>query len=290
MPQFVKPRLRLEHAQFAVLTSAKFSNMSARHTRESLSLQGARVQSFSEQPDPGMTLLPVAARLEAEHRRVFIGQKQLELLFVLGASMPPPPRPPRWYVIVDDDSFLFVHRLVDMLARLDDTQPLLVGGAQGQSSLCGAAHLLLQPGGCHPRGSAHWREQDAAFINATGRRPVLRFHAGGLGYALSAPALRRMHAAIRQRRCPDAAYSDAATAACALTVGVRQLTLPAGWINNNERGRASEFGKSFYRGRLVSYHRLKQRQALCWARLAAASPPDTLVECDQRCNLSTTSP
>ena len=257
MPQFVEPRLRLEHVQFAVLTSAKLSNTPARHTRESLRLQGARVQSVAEQPDPGMTLLPVAARLEAEHRRVFIGQKHLELLFVLGASMPPPPRPPRWYVIVDDDSFLFVHLLVDMLARLNYIQPLLIGGAQGQISLCDSAHLLLQPGGCHLKGSAHWRE--AACINATGRRPVLRYHGGGLGYALSAPALRHMHAAIRQRRCPDVAYGDAATAACALTVGVRQLTLPAGWINNNER----QFGKSFYRGRLMSYHRLKQRQALC---------------------------
>jgi len=281
LPHRVTPHLRLHEVQFVVLTSNITLNNRDRDASESLAAQNAWVQRFSDLHLPGAVPLPVAAQHEARTGRVFMGQKMLEMLYLMGRNDTSRPDA-RWFVVVDDDAFIFVQRLVELLSRLDDTIPLLVGGNDAQISLCGYAHRIFDPGVCGLTGSAVSR--DSAFLNATGRRPVFRFHSGGTGYALSAAALKLMQHSISRRSCPDAPYSDAATGACAALSGVHIQQLPGGWVSRHSPQHQAVFGPYPHFARLLSYHRLSRKRALCWAREAESAPsPWTPVECTRGC-------
>jgi hypothetical protein len=177
----------------------------------------------------------------------------LELLVVMYRSEAR--RGARWWVVCDDDSFVFVERLVSVLSMLNASEPLLVGGGRGQAHLCGN-------GLCHYK---NWTEQH-------GHPPIVAHHAGGPAYALSDAAMRRVVHGLRHQLCFDAPYSDTAVGACARAVGVRLLLLPGGYVANNANRQTLEF-ESFH-GQLVTYHRLSLRRRLCWARYG---------ECDARC-------
>ena len=94
----------------------------------------------------------------------------LEMLVVMYRSEAR--RGARWWVVCDDDSFVFVERLVRVLSMLNASAPLLVGGGRGQAHLCG--HGL-----CHYH---NWTEQH-------GHPPIVAHHAGGPAYVLSDAAI-----------------------------------------------------------------------------------------------------
>ena len=161
----------------------------------------------------------------------------------------------RWWVVCDDDSFVFVVRLVRVLSMLNASEPLLVGGGRARAPLCGN-------GLCHYK---NWTEQQ-------GHPPSVKHHAGGPAYVLSDAAMRRVVHGLRHQLCFDAPYGDTAVGACARAVGVRLLLLPEGYVVNNANRQTLEFES--FKGQLVTYHRLSLRRRLCWARYG---------ECDARC-------
>ena len=242
---------------FGVLVAQKLIER-AQTTSRMLALQGARHSLFGDvdmHDDRGqITLLPESARLEQQSKRgrpKFIAQKALEMLMVMHTRAKPASA--RWWVVCDDDSFIFVDRFVSLLARLNESEPLLVGGGQAQSALCA-------PGICNY----------TLFKQQHGRSPLISAHAGGPTYALNEAAMRRVINGLRQGWCIDAPYSDAAVGACARIMGVRLARLPGGFVVAP--------GDSF-QGQIVGYHKLSPRQRLCWARYGECDP-----RCDCPCN------
>jgi hypothetical protein len=164
-----------------------------------------------------------------------------------------------WYVVCDDDSFVFVERLRRFLSTMTDDKPLLVGDGTARAHLCGDQLCNL-----------------TRFETEHGHRPAISHHAGGPAYALNAAGMRLVAKGLRERMCFDAPFSDTAVGACARAMGVQLLRLPGGFVVNNYNIRATINEATLsWRGQLVAYHRLPERQALCWARYG---------ECDARCN------
>jgi hypothetical protein len=93
----------------------------------------------------------------------------LEMLVVMYRSEAR--RGARWWVVCDDDSFVFVERLVRVLSMLNASEPLLVGGGRGQAHLCGHGlchyHNWTEQHG-HPRSS---RTMRAAQRTCSATRP-----------------------------------------------------------------------------------------------------------------------
>lgn len=290
-----------------------------RPAAKTLRLQGARLHRFTNVAGADSTLLPRSAVDERAHGRAYMGQKQLEMIMAMRPhSLPPaPPRTGgsqvavRWWVVCDDDSFVFVDLYISLLASLNDSEPLLVGGGQGQISFCshvvpgglrtacsdrleseGGTALLLRHAlpaasaaakagavqvGLLPRRGDQERAFERAFQERHGTRPVFQFHSGGITFALTDAAVRLMQRSIRAGRCPDAPFTDAAAGACALASGVRQLLLPGTWLQNNPK---RPFGAWPIGERLISYHRLPPHVAMCWARHAQSGGADAHTECE----------
>jgi len=270
--------LKREDVLFAVVTTHKLQHRSQLATR-SLQLQGARLRIFSNVDGPLTTALPETALIENRnashpHKDIqFIAQKHLEMLSILDRF-----GPAKWYVIADDDTFLFVDRWLSALGTHPADQSLFVGGGHAQGHLCGSIFC-------------NYSHYTAAY----GVRPIVFAHAGGPGYALSAPALRRMQVAIRQQLCLDATFGDLATATCARIAGVELARLvghhevmdgsQVGSISRQVKRHVEqvEYIYNFSRivGRITSFHRLGttpratgDRRLLCWVMLG---------ECDPRC-------
>ncbi len=191
---------------------------------------------------PAATLLEVTARVEngrSVRQRQFIAQKQLEMLVAMhNEAKAAGARRHRWYMLVDDDTFVYVDRLVELLGELREDIPLAVGGGQGRSRL----------------DSGH-------------ERSIFNYHAGGIGMALNARALELMAQAIAARKCVHAEFSDAAFGACAIRAGVPMRVLPDGWLNRyiKQEWKAHPMDLRFP-GRLITVHRLQDRLALCFAQ------------------------
>ena len=249
--------LSKEDVFFGVLTTRRLLTSRARVASRTLALQGARHQIFAEfqmadNATGYVSALPESAKLETPgSRSPYIAQKVLEMLVVMYRSG----RGARWWVVCDDDSFVFVERLVRVLSMLNASEPLLVGGARGRAPLCGN-------GLCHYK---NWTEQH-------GHPPIVKHHAGGPAYVLSDAAMRRVVHGLRHQLCFDAPYGDTAVGACARAVGVRLLLLPGGYVVNNANRQTLELES--FKGQLITYHRLSLRRRLCWARYG---------ECDARC-------
>ena len=288
LPPAPAPAVTLDVSEvlFAIMTSGPLLATRARHLERVLYQQGARhVELFAEIEAENTTRLPEAARLQellqCNTRRggcqggvLHVAQKHLELLWTLG-SRARRPHLPRWVVVADDDTFLWVNRWVKALANFNDTRPLFVGGGGARTHMCG-------PRLCDKaRYVSQWR-----FI------PQVNTHGGGMGYALTMAALRRMRHALARGACLDTSFGDAATGFCAAVAGVQQVLLPGAMINSNAADlmRAASHHRvkmnvSYYRdrllpirGELLSYHKLLQQSGnetmLCWA---------THGECDKRC-------
>ena len=207
--------------------------------------QNASYTIFSDRASRGARALPVSGHLERmKHNKsremskasslVFIAQKHFELLHTLAKDRSRSSRRTRWWVILDDDSFVFVDRLVQSLALVDDSQPLLVGGANARSHLCSA-------GLC----------DYSAFSQLHGYPPVVFALAGGVGYALSDHGLRRIGRALDDGACLDASLGDLATAGCARVAGVQLRLLPGGWMVNDASiaGAIERWEKEHFQGR-----------------------------------------
>lgn len=288
-PERPRKRLAMEQVLFVVLTTARLVHPRVSVLARVLRKQNATFAIFSDDAAPGVRALPVSGHLERlVHNRTnkrhatFIAQKHLELLHTLASDASVGSRKTRWWVILDDDSFVFVNRYVQTLGLLDDTQPLLVGGALARSHLCAD-------------GLCDYRE----FTRRQGFPPVVHAFAGGVTYALSAAALHRMGESLRRNACLDATLGDLATAACARLSGVRMMRLPGGWMVNDGSivGRLAKQEKdrqgrvrstttlkheviesAAFTGQLISVHKLPDRQALCWVDHGECSP-----RCDCAC-------
>lgn len=173
----------------------------------------------------------------------------------------------RWYVICDDDSFVFVDRLRRLLSSLPEDEPLLVGGGSARAHLCGDQLCNM-----------------SQFEVEHGHRPAISHHAGGPAYALNGAGMQLMAAGLNAHLCFDAPFSDTAVGACARAMGIRLARLPGGFVVNNYRIRATIDDVTLaWRGQLVAYHRLQERQALCWARYGECDPQ---CSCPCRCGES----
>ena len=285
--------LRLSQIFFAVLTTSRLVRARGSIMARVLRRQNASFGIFSDTDAPDVRGLPVSGYLErlVHNRSIpqslrqtrglsFIAQKHLELLHTLARdSALRPRRERRWWVILDDDSFVFVDRLLQTLQLVDDAQPLLVGGAFARSHLC--ANNLCD-----------YRE----YVRRHGFAPVIHALAGGTSYALSDSGLRRIGRAIRDNHCLDATLGDLATAACARIAGVRIAKLSGGWMVNDgsiagqwanrEKANGNRSPDSVvlrhqvieqaaFTGQLISVHKLPDKQALCWAEHG---------ECSERCD------
>jgi hypothetical protein len=268
---------------FAILASKKLPAR-ARLARRALQLQGARFRLFSNEEGPDTTLLPMAARIEPARGEkascpdqpcnlVYIGQKLLELLTLLKQF-----KPAKWYVVCDDDSFPFVDPWRAILSLHDAEQPLLLAGREGRNGLCAV-------GLCN----------DTAYRLLNGRRPVLVAHSGGACVTLSAPALKRMQAAIHMRECLDANFGDLAIGMCARIANVSMGRL----AGHHALAHSSELSTTRSRGhhdfiykdttmtgRIASHHRLSnslggERRVLCWSILGECDPR---CECECKCD------
>ena len=78
----------------------------------------------------------------------------------------------RWWCILDDDLLVFVERLVHLLARVDDSKPVIVGGYDGQGAMC------------------KFRCNETLYEELHGSRSVLKANGGGA--ALLRPLLAQM--------------------------------------------------------------------------------------------------
>lgn len=292
--------LQREEVFFAVVTTKKFVESRGRIMTRAFGEQNASFSLFADAASPGVRELPVSGHLEqmAQNRDgatgrpglTFIAQKHLELIHTLAqdsrdemqrtAEVRTPRH--RWWVIADDDSFVFVRRLVQTLDLLDDSQPLFVGGAHARSHLCGS-------------GLCDYKR----YVAQNGFGPVIHALAGGPAYAFSTAGLQAVAAAISEGRCLDANLGDLATAACARIAKVPLFLLPGGWLVNDphEVGQLKKLAKTRnstgksesdmavlkhevvmrnrFSGQLLSVHKLTDRQTLCW--LAHG-------ECDPRCD------
>ena len=258
------PPLRRSQIYFAVMTTSRLVPSRGAVLAYALRQQHARFGIFSDASKPGVHELPISGALERiikSSRSVriskvpFVAQKQLELLQTL-ANLSATQRHSagdheartRWWVICDDDSFVFVSRLLAVLDLLDDRQPILAGGAKARAHLC-------QNGMCDVRNFS----QHHGFV------PVVYAFAGGPSYVVSDKALRLIGRAIQQGRCLDAALTDVTTAACARVANVtNMLMLPGAWMVND---RAVEGPNARKLLRLLTGHRLDSRaraQPACW--------------------------
>ena len=256
----VRSTLTKAEVFFGVLTTRRLLQSRGRIATRTLALQGARHGLFGEldlhNASGHVTLLPEAARLESMQRRrpPFIAQKVLEMLTVMHRSVKP--RQTRWWVVCDDDSFVFVDRLVHLLSSVSEEQPLLVGGGQARAHLCGEGLCNF-----------------TRFVEQHGHTPAVASHAGGPAFVLNDAAMLRLLRGLHHRRCFDAPYGDTAVAACARAMGVRVAVLPGGHVINNKL--QADVNLEGFTGEIISYHRLTPRRQLCWARFG---------ECDPRCN------
>ena len=189
--------LSKEDVFFGVLTTRWLLASRARVASRTLALQGARHRIFAEfqmadNSTGYVSALPESAKLETPgSRSPYIAQKVLEMLVVMYRSEAR--RGARWWVVCDDDSFVFVERLVRVLSMLNASEPLLVGGGRARAPLCGN-------GLCHHK---NWTEQH-------GHPPSVKHHAGGPAYVLSDAAMRRVVHGLRHQLCFDAPYGDTA--------------------------------------------------------------------------------
>lgn len=294
-PQARAPPLARSQLFFAVLTTTRLVQPRGAVMARILRRQNASFAVYADAANAqGVRALPVSGFLERlVHNRsvptakgvTFIAQKHLELLHTLAHDSAAWPQSrgargrPRWWIILDDDSFIFVDRIMQVLSLLDDAEPMLVGGALARSHLCG-------------NGLCSYRD----FTHRFGFPPVVPALAGGVSYALSDSGLRRIGRAIEERACLDATLGDVATAACARIAGVRLALLPGGWLVNDasiaanmQRRERERSGRSrdmavlkheairaaSFTGQLISAHKLPDRQSLCWAEHG---------ECDPRCD------
>ena len=260
------PPLRRSQIYFAVMTTTRLLPSRGAVLAYALRQQHARFGIFSDVSKPGVHELPISGALEriiksSRSLRVskvsFVAQKQLELLQTL-ANLSATQRHSdgdheartRWWVICDDDSFVFVSRLLTVLDLIDDRQPILAGGAKSRAHLC-------HDGMCDVRN----------FSNHHGFVPVVYSFAGGPSYVVSDRALRLIGRAIQQGRCLDASLTDVTTAACARVAKVaNMLMLPGAWMVND---RAVEGPNARMLLRLLTGHRLDSRalaQRAWWGR------------------------
>lgn len=247
LPQGLPP-LELDDLFFAVLTSDTILHHRGAVMSRVLGRQRARYGLFSDSTSgsSGVRALPVTGLLETIFTNssltfpkpkaekpglIHLAQKQLELLHTLHRDslqqetatddrgldqQPRQRRRTRWWVICDDDSFVFAGRLMQYLSLLDDRQAVVAGGAQSRSHLCGNGLCDLK-----------------AYKAAHGVVPGIFGFAGGTCYAFSDPGIRRVGRAIEQGRCLDAAYTDIASATCAMIANLSLRLLPGGSMIND---------------------------------------------------------
>lgn len=287
LPPVIKPALRKRDVFFGVMTAAAMASRPYRIANVTARMQGARVHTFADFEAPDATPLRASLRLEAQesHRRGVwsLGQHILEIAYLMDERTF---GPARWWVILDDDILCFVDRFVDLLARLDDTLPLIVGGSGGQVDMC----------------DAHTFCNNTEFKQLhNGSRPVIQGNGGGAPLAISNAGIKAIRRALDDRRCYDG-FPDMALAACAVVSGLRQLTLKdhGAFIANNPRGPfgypvgfAGRPGSGIV-GRIVSYHKVDTPQALCIGARIARGPAEhddqpeagtdfVPAECDPAC-------
>ena len=302
-PPRTSPQLAVEQLFVAVVTTSRLVPSRGGLMAYTLRQQQVPFGLFSDAELPGVRPLPVSGQLERlVHNRSlrqstvsFIAQKHLELLYTLAndsveqerqqqLGLRSAPRT-RWWVISDDDSFIFVGRLLSTLALIDDSEPLFVGGAKARAHLCGAGLCDFK-----------------RFVEYHGHGPIVFGFAGGTTYAFSDAGLRRVGRAIAEGRCLDANLGDIATAACARIANVTVKTLPGGWMVNDgsiaggiaKKEKAHGLRRDAdtirheilehprFTGQLVSVHKLTDRQALCWSQHGECS-----LRCDCMCSCAT---
>lgn len=137
LPPVLHPALHKSDVFFGVMTAASMIGKPYRIANVTARMQGARVHTFADFEAVDATSLTVSKKLEetdSARRGVWsLGQHILEIAYLMsehnfGRA--------RWWVILDDDILVFVDRFVDLLARLDDSLPLIVGGYSGQMDMC----------------------------------------------------------------------------------------------------------------------------------------------------------
>ena len=274
LPPHVTPRLHKRDVLFAIMSQASMRGKLGRHTNRTLASQGARVHTFGDLDAPDATLLPVSMELGAFSKgKGALGHRMLEMLSRLGDTRALGPA--RWWVVVDDDNFVFVERLVDLLARLPDSQPLVVGAAQAQGTLpllssqdrAGNYSSANRSGYNETHGYEEYKLLAGRDPNAAGiaRRPIFTYNTGEL-LAFSAAAMPLIHKALREQRCADG-WPDTAAGACALIAGVRPLSLYP-WTGL-VHGYRPPFPHAHFGGYLTMHHKLPDREADCMARWLA---------------------
>jgi hypothetical protein len=282
LPAKTVPSLSKDDVFFGVMTAASMIGKPYRHANATVRLQGGRVHTFADYEAVDVTPLSASMALENEDRSrprgVWgLGQHILEIAFLMDERRF---GPARWWCILDDDILLWVDRMVDMLGRLDDAKPIIVGGTGGQMGMCNF------PLGCNETTYKALHDGD---------RPVVQGNGGGGPLCISRAGNAAIRESLRRNRCIDG-FPDMALASCAIISGLKQLTFAGSgaFIPNNPRAAfgfpVGHHGKQpiGFRGRIVSYHKVDTPQALCIARkIGRREALHTLdrhpAECDPDC-------
>ena len=279
LPPHVSPRLRKRDLLFAIITQQAMQGRPNRHANRTLTIQGARVRIFGDHNGsvPHTTPLDASLRLGAfSWGRRGLGQRALETLSRLGDARALGAA--RWWVVVDDDNLVFVDRLVDLLGRLPDTEPIVAGAGAGQGSvpLLASDELVAVVDPTRHNFSRANDEYDRLAGRVPGRetvprRPVFSYNTGEL-LAFSDAAMPLIHRALRERRCVDAYATDTSAGACALVAGVRSVRLVswAGLVHGQKPKHPGALWNEPFRGLLTMHHKLPDREAICIAKGLAA--------------------